>query len=889
MKRLSAVLIVLLAPAIARAAAADVPRAQLPDTVVPVGYRLSLDIDPRHADFAGEAEIAVTLRSATATVWLHGLGIKVARVTAEVDGRRHAGRYEEVEHDFGVARVVFAAPLPAGPAVLRFRYRAPFQQAAQGLYRTRVGNDWYAFSQLEAIDARRVFPGFDEPRFKTPFDVTIVTHGADLAVSNAPETRSARLWGGTTRHDYQTTRPLPTYLLAFAVGPLDIATGAPLAANGVRAEPLPLRIIGTRGKAAKFAFALRETPKLVAGLEEYLGIAFPYPKLDLIASPIQPGAMENAGAIIFGEGLLAMDATPTAREQSGFAVVAAHELAHQWFGDLVTPLWWDDIWLNESFAEWMGSKIADAWQPGLGIDREQLDQTLNAMATDALSAGRPVHELITDNAQIGTTFDEITYQKGAGVIGMVESYLGPDRFRRGVQLHLTRHAYGGATAGDFFAAMAEAAGDQALVDAFRSFVDQPGVPLLRVAVAADGSLQIEQSRYRPLGPTPPGRESWHVPFCASVYAGADATKVCMLLGDRTSTLALPAAARNGTVFPNAGGVGYYRFTIDAALLRQLLAIAPALPAREALALADSVGAAFDAGQLSFADLYSTARVLAQHPDVTAKLSLGYRLEDLHNRFATAAERPLLERALVVLYGDRLRELGYDTQPGRYSAEPAARQLERRYLIGLVGLTGRDPEVRQALAQVAPSSLADPGSVEPLLRWRIWAIGLQERGAALLAPLKALLASDDAQVRQGAGTALSYAEAPALLDASRALVLDPRVDMGLAFQVLGRQLANPVTRDGTWRWLDAHREAVVARVPAMLQGFLADLGAGVCTAAGREFFENALGQRLRGVSGGEIAVARALERIDDCVALRAAVAGTLETTLAVPPPVTAGSP
>jgi hypothetical protein len=872
-----AALLVLIAPLAAQAA--DVPHGRLPGTVVPLRYRLELDVDPRRADFGGQTEIVVTLLEPTATVWLHGLGLKVGRVSAESpDGRRRAGRYEEVEHEFGVARLVFGAPLPAGRTVLRLRYRAPFQQTAQGLYRTRAGKDWYAFSQLEATDARRVFPGFDEPRFKTPFDVAIVTRGGDLAISNAPEARRATLAGGATRYEFQTTLPLPTYLLAFAVGALDIVDGPPIAASAVRGQPLPFRIIGTRGKAAKFAFARREAPRLVTALEDYLATPFPYPKLDLIASPIHAGAMENAGAILFAESLLAMDDLPTARQQVNFSTITAHELAHQWFGDLVTPAWWDDIWLNESFAEWLGSKIADRWQPDLGIDREQLEQTEGAMSTDALSAGRPVHQLVTDNAQIGATFDNITYQKGAGVIGMVESYLGAERFRRGVQLHLSRHPHGVATAAEFFAAMADASGDPAVIDAFRSFIDQAGVPLLRVARLADGNLEIEQSRFHPLGPAAAGSESWHVPFCVSVYDGGAPTKACTLLRDRRGTLALPEAARTGVVFPNAGGAGYYRFTVDPGLLQQLLAIAPQLPAREALALADSVGAAFDAGQLSFADLYATARVLARHPDTTAMLSLGYRLEELHDRLATAAERPLLERAIVDLYGERLRALGYDPSPGRYSTDPASRQLERRYLIGLVGLTGRDPDVRRALGGIAVASAADPARVDPIVRWRVWAIGVQEQGPAMLAPLTALVNGTDAQLRQDATAALAYAETPALLETVRAVVLDPKQDLNAAFQLLGRQVANPELRDDAWRWIAAHREAVIGRIPAMFQGFLASLGSGFCTAAGRQQFNDVLGARLRAVSGGQISVDRTLEQIDDCLALRAAVGSSLEATL-----------
>ena len=283
------------------------PLGQLPDTVVPTHYRLSLSIDPRQKGFSGEAVIEVEIRVPLSTIWLHGLGLKVQSATISSGGHTAPARYAEIDHETGVARLVSAAALAPGHAVLRLRYAGAFQSSPQGLYRTSADKRWYVFSQMEAIDARRVFPGFDEPRFKTPYDITIETHGADLAVSNAPQLSVARTAHGAT-YQYQTTRPLPTYLIAFAVGPLQIVPAAPVPANAVRHEPLPLRIIGTQGDAARFSFAAAQAPELISRLEAYFGSAFPYPKIDLIASPIHLGAMENAGAIIFEEALLAFAA-----------------------------------------------------------------------------------------------------------------------------------------------------------------------------------------------------------------------------------------------------------------------------------------------------------------------------------------------------------------------------------------------------------------------------------------------------------------------------------------------------------------------------------------------------------------------------------------------------
>jgi aminopeptidase N len=874
------VLVLLTGASLARAEEAAAPAGPLPDTVVPTHYRLRLDIDPRKADFSGQTVIEVEVRASLRTIWLHGLGLKMKSATVTSSGHTVRAHYEEIDHDTGVARLVTDTPLAPGTAVLHFDYAAAFQTSPQGLYRTRVGSDWYAFSQMEAIDARRVFPGFDEPRFKTPFEVSIATSGADLAVTNAPELHALKAAGGTTVRDYQSTKPLPTYLLAFAVGPLQIVQGAPVAPNEVRHEPLPLRVIGTQGDAARFRFALEQAPQLIGQLEGYFGIAFPYPKIDLIASPIQLGAMENAGAIIFAEQILAFAQPPTPRQQSNFGGTAAHELAHQWFGDLVTPAWWDDIWLNESFAEWMGSKIADEWRPRLGIAQEQLDATLAAMRTDALRAERPIHQPVTRNSQIAATFDDITYQKGAGVIGMVESYLGADRFQRGVRLHLTRHANGTATAAEFFGAMAEASGEPGVIEAFESFVNQPGVPLITVSAAADGSLELAQSRYRPLGSAAGAPQvPWKIPFCAELYAATQSNKLCTMLTAATGTLSLPAALHGAIVHPNANGAGYYRFTVDTALWQSLLSMAARLPAREAMTLADSVGAAFDAGRLPFSGLFQAAQVLANHPDRTTALSLGYRLETLHDRMATPAERALLEHALVSLYGERLRKLGYDAAPGRYASEAPEEQLLRRQLISLVGLSGRDPAVRSAVTPFAERSVVDPAAVEPLFRWRVWAIGLQERGAPIFADLKTLATtSRDAQVRAEAGLALGYAEAPAVASAALALTLDPALDVQSAVQVVFTQMTNPVTRDAAWNWLGAHQDAAIARVPAMFQSDYAATGNNFCSASQRQSFDTVLGARLRSLNGGEIAVERTLESIDNCSALRASLGDSVTVTL-----------
>ncbi|MBS0396174.1 MAG: M1 family metallopeptidase, partial [Proteobacteria bacterium] len=883
LKRLGAIPFLALAVA-AQAAATDYPHGRLPAGVAPTHYTLTLAIDPREPRFSGRVDIAVRVAAPTREIWLHGQGLVVEAASASTRAGTVAARYAEVDPATGVAHLLLRRELPPGTATLHLRYHGTFQESPQGLFRTRAGGDWYAFSQFEATDARRAFPGFDEPGFKTPFDVAIIARAGDRAISNLPERRAVRVAGGRVRHEYATTPPLPTYLLAFAVGPLEVSDSVAVAPSAARGAPLPLRVVGTRGQRERFAFALQEAPALIRRLEDYFGTAFPYPKIDLIAAPMQAGAMENAGAIISAEDILLVGASPTPRQQAEFGVTIAHELAHQWFGDLVTPAWWDDTWLNESFAEWMGSRVANAWRPDLGVPQEQLAATLGAMATDALKAGRPIHQPVPDNRSIGPAFDEITYEKGAGVIGMVESYLGPEAFQRGVRLHLARHRHGTATAAEFFQAMADGSGEPAIIEAFRSFVDQPGVPLVTVRPGADGTLALEQRRYRPLGSAVREDALWQVPVCVRLVTAGDPARSCTLLTDRTGTLRLPAGTAGGIVHPNADGAGYYRFALEGEALARLAESADRLSPAEALVLADGTGAAFEAGAASFAELYGVARTLARHPDRTTALTLGLRLEDLHDRLADARTRALLERALLDLYGERLQRLGTDTAPGRYATESAERQLLRRQLVGLLALTGRDPALRAALAEAADRSVADPSAVEPLLRWRVWAVGVEERGLPMVERLKALaVESRDPAVRGDASRALGYAVSDEAVRAALALLLDPRADVDAVFGILFQLISHPASRATAWQWFTGHLDGALARMPDMFAGELAGVGSPFCSRGERDALETALGARMRRANGGALAMERTLERIDNCIALKAAVGEGIATALAAAHP------
>ncbi|MFM2437326.1 MAG: hypothetical protein RLZ55_135, partial [Actinomycetota bacterium] len=673
---------------------------------------------------------------------------------------------------------------------------------------------------------------------------------------------------GHLLHTFEPTLPLPTYLLAFAVGPLDIVE-AKLPANAVRQLPLPLRGVATKGKGPQLAYALRHAPAIVERLETYFGIPYPYPKLDLIASAQMTGAMENAGAILFNETMLLLDDSARPTQQRSFFETTAHELAHHWFGDLVTPAWWDDIWLNESFAQWMGVKIADQLRPDLGGHASLVYSATYAMDVDSKLAGRPIHQAVTDSVQIASTFDSITYVKGGAVLSMMESYLGEETFRQGVQLHLQRHANGVATSAEFFNVLSDASKQPPVVAVFRSFVDQPGVPLVSVESTAGpaGELSVTQDRYLPLGTPLAGGQLWQIPLCVHAYAerGAPA-KVCSLLSQRSGTLTIPVGTM--AVMPNAAGAGYYRFSLRGPDFERLVAMTAQLSETEAIMLADSVTAAFRAGQLPFEHFMEAARHLSTHPSRLASIALGSQLVDIKDHWADPTTRSALSLRLRDLYAPRLAELGLDVHRGAYAAESVERRQLRRSLASLVVVDGRDPILRLELTEAARASLKNSAALDPEYRSMAWSVAVQELGDPFAQLLEsALLDSDDSLLRRDAAWALGTAEDPKAATRALTLSLNPAVRTTELYGLVVEQFISPVTRDAAWLWLRENLDNVLDKLPGFEKGGLFGLAETFCDAGLRSEIARTLTAKAKEIGSGELEVQRAMEGLDLCVAQR----------------------
>jgi len=855
----------------APAAVMPVPAGKLTGQVQPQAYRIDLTIDPRQERFSGKSEIDAVLKAASRTIDLHWRDLNLQSVEVIADGRVLKSAAQQVD-ETGVGRLTFAEAVPAGPITLRFAYDGPFQSAPAGLFRVKVGDEWYAWTQLQSIDARGVFPSFDEPGFKTPFTVTLRTPPGQTAVSNAPQTGVKRE-GGMDVHTFAPTLPLPTYLVAAMVGPFAVVEGT-VPPTPQRAQPLPLRIVSPKPNGEKLAFALEGSKEIVRLLEAYFGDAFPYPKLDQITTPILPGAMENAGADLYNDAIIVMDEKATTGQKRNFGMIVAHELAHQWFGDLVTPAWWDDIWLNESFANWMGFRIGDEWRPALNIRAGAVEEGFSAMRTDALVAGRPIRQPIETNAQIDEAFDSITYGKGGHVVAMIAGYMGDDKFRDGVRRYMAAHRYGNATSTDFYRAMAEASGDPRIVPAMQSFTDQQGVPLLTFTPATKG-WQVSQSRYVRLGSTAP-ETRWGIPLCLRTTGAA---RQCQLLTEASTSVTYEG---KGALMPNVGGTGYYRFELPSSEWDKLIAEADKLPGGEAQALADSLDASFQAGRASPDQLVAAARQLAGHKDSYANGTgvaalAGYAEAGLLDDAGKAG----FQRLTNSLYGPRLQQLGFDPRAGAYAGHDPEETQRRQQAVGFLVRKGGDVALRAKLLEATRAYLGgDKTALDAA--WYGPGLGalIEEGGLAAAKDLAdRALASTDPVFRPAALGVVGGSGQVAIGRWILEQFQDSRLRTSERQGLIRSVVVSGGTRDLGWDWLKSNYEALAgsgggiffaSRLPGMVAGY--------CSVARADEIAALLRPKLQGKTGA-LGLERSIERVRSCGVLKDARGAELSAALA----------
>jgi aminopeptidase N len=845
-----------------------VPRVRLPADLRPTYYDLALEVVPERESFSGTALIAVELDRPHRALALHGLGLKVGLLEVRDEiGRRVEATLQEPESD-GFLELDLARPLGPGPATLRFEYEAPFNLQLEGLYRVETGGRAYAFTQFQSISARLAFPCFDEPAFKTPFDVALTVRADHVAVANTLAVSEELLPDGLKRVRFARTERLPTYVLAWAVGPLDVVEAPQIRPEATRTRPLPLRGVAPRGRGPELQYALEHAPAQVLALERYLGLGYPFDKLDLIAVPdFAAGAMENPGAITFRDSLLLLHGEGAPEDQKrAFADVLAHELAHMWFGDLVTMPWWDDTWLNEAFASWMGNRVLQELYPQYHAGVWMLEVVQGAMQLDGLGSARQIRQPVESVHDIENAFDPITYDKGMALLAMFERWLGAETFQRGIRLYLERHRFATAVAEDWTAALSEAAARDA-AEPFESFLHQPGVPLVEAEVRRrDGGavLSLRQSRFLPIGSQAAREQTWHLPICVRYSDGASEKAASVLLGGPDGELALEGDP--AWVLPNADGAGYYRWSLAADDLRQLERRGWGnLTARERLSFADSVSAAFETAKLPAAEIFEALWPLAEDETRAVAVSPMRLVRFAWNYLLDEELRPAVEAFGRALYRPLLARLGWETGPEE-SAEP---RLLRQEVLEFLAFVGHDREVRAEAEQRGRAYLGlggdgrlHPEAMEAGLVTVCVSVAVQAGGAPVFdEALRHLIPSEAGILRSKLLWALGSTPEPMLAARARELTLDGRLRVNEALMPLERQRENEATREAAWEWLKANFDAVVARIGRLRAGTTPELASRFCTRAQARDVETFFAPRINQLTGGPRNLALVLERIE----------------------------
>ncbi len=831
------------------------PAFRLPDTVRPVSYQLDLTLTPGAERFTGSVDIEVELRAPTRTIWMHAEELVVREAT--VAGQRARTRTTKPSW--------LALDLPAdvgpGPARVHLDYEGAIDgKTGTGIFQGKLEGKSYIYTQMEPHFARQAFPAFDEPGLKVPWQVTLRIPAGNVAFSNTPVESESAGDEGTRILRFARTRPMPSYLVAFAVGPFDVVDGGVAGRNKT-----PLRYIVPSGHGAKAAYLVRSMPGVLAEIEAYLDIPFPYEKLDIVAA-VAPiwfhGAMENTGLIVSGmEFILATDETLAFRR--GAMGLMAHEIAHQWFGNLVTPAWWDDLWLNESFASWMGDRALAALEPSFQRDADHVGSLRWAMTSDLAPTSRPIHRAVTNDYEIQDVFDGISYSKGQTILGMIEAWLGAGVFQRGIHEYLVAHADGVATSKDFFAAVTKAAGKD-LAPVLHAFIEQPGVPLIEVqtsCLAGNGRLRLSQRRLEPAGQDLPDQR-WSVPVCVRHGRRAEpGTTECFVFEGPTLERSLGGGCPDWLVL-NGGHRGYFVGALEPATLERALANRDRLAPVELLGMLADLHTLVDAGQFPVAEaLRVTEPLLASaDPDVRTALML---IDGLVYSYVGHDRLDEVGRAIAARHGAIGAKLGALPRAG----EDAATTDLRRRVGTLVGARAGDARLTVPALEATHRWLRDRSSLDRVSLYWVPAAAARVGGAELLAAFKAAARGatvidvdtmvfsagwfrEPELVREAFEWALTGADVPA--DTSYVVLYAPP---GPGLQVL-RQLA------------EEHIDALIARVPSTSHiQLIAALGHERCDDAERAGFVRLLEKRAAAMTDGAQAYAEKLAAIDQCIAVR----------------------
>ena len=782
---------------------------KLPKEVVPTEYAIRIVPNLDNFTFAGSESVKLNVRSPVHQLVLNGLELKIE--AASVDGKELPLSAIKTDNEKELLTLTLPSELAVGDHALALRFTGRINQQGQGLFYVRYQEQGSGArkvmlgTQFEATDARRFFPCWDEPAFRSRFQLTVVVPENWLAVSNMPIESEQKIAGGKEVR-FAPTPPMSSYLNVFVAGELDFIES--------RVGPTQIRVIATKGKAELGRYALEASAEILKYYNDYFGVPYPLPKLDQIAIPGGfGGAMENWGGITYYESRLLFDPKSSSGEtKQNIYEVLAHEMAHMWFGDLVTMAWWDNLWLNEGFASWMGSKCTAHFNPQwevwlarelprdptrrIGIAKEA------AMEGDARSTTHPIQQRIATEAEANSAFDDITYKKGQSFLRMLESFLGEDVFRDGIRRYIAAHKYSNTTTADLWNALSDAS-NKSVGEIAAGWTEQPGFPVVTVKREADGKVRLTQERFTVNFKNAPPL-LWQIPLTYSVVGETPAT---LLMTDKTAALENIPADR--ALKLNLNGAGNYRVEYDDRSWELLLKALPKLGVEDRVNLMSDAWALVQAGRAPVSLYFGLVEKLPASTDLAEREQIINVLDFVNGLLVGSSERERFQRYARSLLRPTFATLGWEPKPD----EPPNAGRLRASLIGALGHLN-DPEVIAGCRERFEKYLAHPESLPPDLRAPVLAVVGRYADEKTWNKLHELgLKTTSIEDQQNYYEALACATDPKLVKKTLAIALTDELPTSRAIFLVSRVARDSGHPDIAWEFAKGNMKALLAKVDA----------------------------------------------------------------------------
>lgn len=856
---------------------------RLPEGVIPQHYDLSFTPDLEKAAFTGQETIEVQVVKPGSAITLNAAELEIQEASI-TQGQNTLAAKVSFQPEKEQVTLAVDGQIETGPASIQIKFSGVLNDKLRGFYLARTKLRNYAVTQFESTDARRAFPSFDEPAYKAKFDITLILDRGDTAISNGR--LMADVSGpGADKHTlkFATTAKMSTYLVAMAVGDFQCSEDS--------ADNIPIRVCGTPDKKPLQAAALRYAGEILRFYNQYYGIPYPFGKLDVVGVPdFEAGAMENTGAIFYRESLLFIDdKNSSVRSHQEVFEVLAHEMAHQWFGDLVTMKWWDNIWLNEGFATWMALKPSQALHPEWNATLDAVAATNGALIVDALENTHPIRARAETPDEINEMFDSISYEKGAAVLRMVESFVSPEVFRRGVNNYLRKFQYGNATAEDFWAALTQASGGRPVDKIMAAFVNQPGEPLVTVKAACvtppaqavttrkrrrsrrtiqphpKTEITLTQQRFFSDGHAAKSNQTWLIPVC--IKAG-DSKPFCQLLGEHQQ--AVPVVGCSPWIFTNAGAIGYYRTQYDSDDFKKLsVVVTTGLNTAERVSLVQDEAALVGAGQEKIGAFLDLVSALSSDPERAVVESFGPPLEFIDDYLAAGPNREAYHAWITSSFRPMMAKLGWTPAPGESEETHTLRAL----VVKLLGSAGQDQETVRQATQLARQYLENPGSVDASLARTVLEVAARFGDAALFDQYVAgMQRMQSPEQFYNVGRALAEFRDPQLVERTLQLAVSPDTRNQDAPHLIADVMSNPANQAVAWQWIKGHWSDVEKKITMSSGGEIIAATRSSCDAATRDEVQQFFADHK--VPSAERTLHQAVERINSCISYRERQQGNL---------------